>query len=355
MNSLVESPGSGTDAPGFVAQAFQPAGSGDFPVASFEHRAGKPGEPADRNVCATDVILISSRAEPLYSPRVTVLEGIQKSAEFLARKGVESPRLQAELLLADILKLPRMKLYLNFDRALEPAQIEQLREWVQRRGRREPLQHILGSVSFCGLELAVNRHVLVPRPETELLAERGWNLLNQLPTSESHPVTALDFGTGSGCIAIALAAKCPAARLHALDISAEALAIARQNAERNAVADRIQFVHGDGFGALPKEIRFDLVISNPPYIPTAEIETLEPEVRDYDPRRALDGGPDGLDCFRRLAAEARPFLKSDGRILFEFGDGQAEAIKKIFETQNWIVEAIEEDYTQRPRILRARI
>jgi release factor glutamine methyltransferase len=286
---------------------------------------------------------------------VTVLEGIQKSAEFLGRKGVDSPRLQAELILAHVLKLPRMQLYLNFERPLSPAEADSLRELVRRRGLREPLQHILGSTSFCGLEIAVNRHVLVPRPETELLAEAGWTFL---ATQASQPATALDFGTGSGCIAIALAVKCPGAEIYALDVSPEALAMAKENAGRQDSlknsAGKIHFIQGDGFAALPKEIRFDLIISNPPYIPTAEIESLQPEVRDFDPRGALDGGTDGLDYYRRLASDARPFLKTGGRIMLEFGDGQADVIKNIFENQNWIVEAIREDYTQRQRILIAK-
>ena len=141
-----------------------------------------------------------------YGKGVTILQVIQRSAEFLAKNGVDSPRLQVELLLAHVLKLPRMKLYLNFERALTDAETDTFRELIKRRSQREPLQHITGSTSFCGLEIAVNRHVLVPRPETEILAELGWQFLN--PHSEGR---ALDFGTGSGCIAIALAAKSPTA------------------------------------------------------------------------------------------------------------------------------------------------
>jgi release factor glutamine methyltransferase len=284
---------------------------------------------------------------------MTVLEGIQKSAEFLAKKEVDSPRLQAELLLAEVLKLPRMKLYLNFERALTESETNTFRELVRRRAQREPLQHILGSTSFCGLEIAVNRHVLIPRPETELLAEAGWTFL---ATLNSGPSTALDFGTGSGCIAIALAAKVSNAKITALDISADALGLAKQNVLKNNVADRIDFVQGDGFQALVGHLSaFDLIISNPPYIPTTEIATLDPEVRDYDPRGALDGGADGLEFYRRLAMDARPFLKLGGKIMLEFGDGQGESIRKIFEEQKWIVEAIREDYTRRQRILIATL
>jgi release factor glutamine methyltransferase len=282
---------------------------------------------------------------------VTVLEAIQKSADFLGKKSVESPRLQTELLLAHLLKLPRMKLYLNFDRVLTPAETGALRELVKRRGQREPLQHITGSTSFCGYEIAVNRHTLVPRPETELLAEEGWQFLI---TRHSSLATALDFGTGTGCIAIALAAKCQDAKIIALDISTDALALAKQNAAQHKVAERIEFVQGDGFGALPAGTQFDLIISNPPYIPSAEIATLQPEVRDFDPRGALDGGADGLDFYRMLAAQAKAFLKPDGKIMLEFGDGQADALKTIFENEKWIVEAVKDDYSQRARILIAK-
>jgi release factor glutamine methyltransferase len=281
---------------------------------------------------------------------VTVLEAIQKSAEFLGKKNVESARLNAELLLAHVLKMPRMKLYLNFERALTAAETDALRELVKRRGLREPLQHIIGSTNFCGCEIAVNRHALVPRPETELLAELGWQFL-----AKTGAPTALDFGTGTGCIAIALAVKCPTAKITALDFSANALALAKQNALQNKVTEHIEFFQGDGFTALPDKMQFDLISSNPPYIPSAEIATLQPEVRDFDPHAALDGGVDGLDFYRRLAAEAKTFLKPDGKIMLEFGDGQADAIKNLFESEKWIVEAVKEDYSHRARILVARI
>ena len=282
---------------------------------------------------------------------MTVLDAIQKSADFLGKKGVESSRLNAELLLAHLLKMPRMKLYLNFERALTAAETDGLRELVKRRGQREPLQHIIGSTSFCGLEIGVSRHALVPRPETEMLAELGWNFL---VTRHSSLVTALDFGTGTGCIAIALAVKCPKAKIFALDLSADALVLAQQNALQNQVAERIEFLHGDGFAALSQKTEFDLIISNPPYIASAEIETLQPEVKDFDPRAALDGGADGLDFYRRLATEAKNFLKPGGKIMVEFGDGQAAAIKNLFESEKWIVEAVQADYSHRARILVAR-
>jgi release factor glutamine methyltransferase len=275
---------------------------------------------------------------------VTVLEAIQKSTDFLAKRDIESPRLQAELLLAHRLAMPRMKLYLNFERALTAEETDSYRELIKRRGQREPLQHITGSTSFCGFEITVNKNALVPRPETEILAESGWTFLNPLPSG-----TALDVGTGTGCIAIALTAKCPNAKVFALDISPEALALAKENAAKNKV--QIEFLQGDGFAAVPKNAQFDLIISNPPYIASAEIETLEPEVRDFDPRQALDGGVDGLDFYRMFATQAKSFLKPAGKIMLEFGDGQAPAIREIFENEKWIVEAVKDDYSQRARIL----
>ena len=283
-----------------------------------------------------------------------MLEVIKKSSEFLAKKGVDSPRLQTELLLAHLLKLPRMKLYLNFERTLLPAELDALRALVMRRAQREPLQHIIGSTSFCGLEMTVNKHVLIPRPETELLAELGWAFLTGLKTQDSRPKTALDFGTGSGCIAIAIAAKCPTAQVVAVDISADAIAVAKQNAASNGVSDRVEFRCGDGFATVNGTDKFDLIVSNPPYIASGEIATLETEVREFDPRGALDGGTDGLDFYKRLAADAGAFLNPGGKIMVEFGDGQAKEISDIFTANRWTVESVHQDYTKRERMLTAR-
>jgi release factor glutamine methyltransferase len=279
---------------------------------------------------------------------LTILEAIQKSTDFLARKGVDSPRLQSELLLAHLLKTPRLKLYLEFGRPLNDEQMAGLRDLVQRRGKREPLQHILGEACFCGLDLQVDPQVLIPRPETELLAEQGWKFLNSL----GRPSTFLDFGTGSGCIAIALSHFAPAARGLAIDQSVAALDIARNNASRHLGPDRLTFAQSDGFSSL--EGQFDLIISNPPYIPAADIPGLQEEVRNFDPHSALDGGPDGLDFYRLLSVEAPPFLVADGRLLVEFGDGQAVKIAELLSSSGWIVETILNDYTERPRMLWAR-
>lgn len=277
---------------------------------------------------------------------MTVLEVIQRSADYLAKKGVDSPRLQVELMLAHVLQLPRLQLYLDFERKLTDAELAALRPLVRRRGTREPLQHILGSTSFCGLDLAVTRHVLIPRPETEQLAELA---ANHLSTRAPQPATILDLCTGSGCLAIYLAVKHPAASVFATDISPDALQVALANASQSGVSGRITFLQGDLFTPLPAGLRVDLIVSNPPYIPSAEIDTLPPEVRDHDPRAALDGGADGLEFFRAIAAEAPHWLKPGGVLMAEFDDGQGPALLELFSAAPWRSQRVEKDLSGRER------
>lgn len=281
---------------------------------------------------------------------MTVLESIQKSAEFLTRRGVDSPRLQAELLLAHVLKTARLKLYLDFERKLTDAETAEYRELIKRRGAREPLQHLIGSTSFCGLEIKVTSNVLIPRPETELLAEQGWKWLQK---REGEP-RFLDFGTGSGCIAIALCHFAKTCSGVALDQSASALEIARQNAVANQVDSRLEFIQSDRFTSLAPNAQFDLLISNPPYIPRAEISSLQEEVQKFDPHTALDGGEDGLDFYHYFAQNAAALLKTEARIMLEFGDGQETAISEIFEAKGWRDLEVLKDLTQRPRMLIAQ-
>ena len=282
---------------------------------------------------------------------MTVLEAIQKSTDFLAKKGVDSPRLQSELLLAHVLKTKRLKLYLDFARNLTDSETTALRELVQRRGAREPLQHILGTACFWGLDFAVNASVLIPRPETELLAEQGWKFLNSL----NRASTFLDFGTGTGCIAITLCHFAKQSRGVALDKSAEALAIAQANAAKHCVSDRLQFMESNAFSAIARDQQFDLIISNPPYIQAADIDTLQEEVRKFDPHSALDGGADGLDFYRILATESPQRLAPGGKLMVEFGDSQQDQLRSLFTANTWNIEAILNDLSGRPRILIASL
>jgi release factor glutamine methyltransferase len=276
---------------------------------------------------------------------MTVLEVIKRSSEYLEKRGVESPRLQIELLLAHVLKLPRLKLYLDFERRLSEHELDTVRTLVKRRGDREPLQYIIGVTSFCGIELEVSPAVLIPRPETELLVEQAWNFLGRCGKPDPG---ILDFGTGSGCIALAVAAKFPQAFVAAIDISESALAVARANAARNNA--RVNF-HCAGDFAPAGQREFDLIVSNPPYIPTNELNSLQPEVRDHEPRLALDGGADGLEFHRLIARESPSHLADGGKLMVELGFGQAQAAEEVYVKEGWRVESVLPDYSGCARIL----
>jgi release factor glutamine methyltransferase len=216
--------------------------------------------------------------------------------------------------------LDRVGLYLNFEKPLSDVELAAYRSMVARRGRREPLQHILGTQEFCGLEFEVTPDVLIPRHDTETLVNEA---LVRMPDARS----VLDVGTGSGCIAVALSTKLHNAAVTAVDISEAALVVARRNAGTNGAA--IEFLQGSLLEPVAGRL-FDLIVSNPPYIPSCEIETLQPEVRDFDPRGALDGGVDGLEIYRRLVPGAVSILASGGWLLVEVGAGQADDVSYLF-------------------------
>lgn len=257
----------------------------------------------------------------------------------LAEVGVPEPVPEAEWIAAHVLSLPRTMLVVRAGQAVDRPLVDAMLRFVERRERREPLQHILGNVPFCGIEVSVGPEALVPRPETEMLAEAAWMWLR----GRNGSVSALDFGTGTGCIALAIARECQNVELHALDRSAEALKLARRNACELGLEERVRFHEGDGFAALKEERCFDLIVSNPPYIPAEEIRGLMPEVRDYDPRIALDGGPDGLVFYRRFALEAPRWIKPGGRLMCEFGDGQERWLPAVFVEGPWRDLAFERD------------
>jgi len=245
-----------------------------------------------------------------------VLKILNWTKGYLSEKGVENPRLEAEWMLCEALSLDRVGLYLNFDKPLSEHELASYRGMVGRRGKREPLQYILGSQEFMGLDYQVSPAVLIPRHDTEVLVT--WAIQRGASAD-----SILDIGSGSGCVAVALAKALPRAQIFSVDISGEALAVARGNAEKNGAP--VQFFQGSLFEPFAGR-RFDMIVSNPPYIPAAELATLQQEVRGFEPLSALDGGADGLDFYRRITEQASGHLNPGGWLLFEVGAGQAPQV-----------------------------
>jgi release factor glutamine methyltransferase len=288
----------------------------------------------------------------------TIQEILNVTTEFLKQKGIESSRLCSEVLLSHQLKKSRVKLYLEFDRPLSEREIALYRALVKRRLKREPLQYITGHQEFWSLDFLVSPAVLVPRPETEILVEEALRLEqgNLLPGSAGGQLTILDLGTGTGAIAVSLAKEIESAALWASDISSEALAVARENAKHHNVSDRITFCQGDLWQAFANSpLTFDMIISNPPYIPSEAFHTLPPEVCSYEPRIALDGHEKGMYFIERIIAEGENYLKPGGWLLIEMDPGQTEqALELIDATQCFGYKARLMDYRRKYRMIEAQ-
>ena len=277
---------------------------------------------------------------------MTVCEAVRDAVQCLGEAGVETPQADAEWLLAALLSCSRSGIILHTETELTTEQKDRLAGQLERRARREPLQHILGTANFLGYEFQVGSEVLIPRPETEGLVELALQFLS------SHPCpVVLDLGTGSGCIAVTLAKRCPGVKVIASDVSESALNLAKLNAETLDAIEQVKFREADGLAALAEGEQVDLIVSNPPYIPSGDIAGLQPEVRHYDPHLALDGGEDGLQFHRLLAAEGQSRLKPGGKLMAEFGDGQESAIEGLFAQAAWASVEITNDLTGRCRIV----
>lgn len=273
------------------------------------------------------------------------ISGLRKDIESRFKKaGIECPEADTEWLLASLIECSRSELPLHLNRNVSENEINTLMDLVERREKREPLQHIFNSTNFYGLEFKVSKAALVPRPETEQIIELTAKDLAKIPSPLIY-----DFGTGSGCLAITLAKQHLNARIIASDISQDAIQLAKRNAVLHGVADRIDFREENGL-ALKDSERAHLIVSNPPYIPTKEIPLLQPEVKEFDPHTALDGGCDGLDYYRMLAKWQR-FLTIDGSLIAEIGDDQKEAIYNIFRESNWQNVRFKSDLSGKPRIV----
>jgi release factor glutamine methyltransferase len=266
----------------------------------------------------------------------------------LKEKGIESARLDAEVLLAHALGVPRIQIYLQFEKPLDAGEVDAYRELIRRRSRREPTAYITGSREFWSLDLRVDPRVLIPRPDTERLVETALERM-------SAPAGRLaDLGTGSGAIALALLSERPEWFGVGTDLSGGALSLAEENARRLGLAERFEARSGDLLDPLGEE-EFDLLASNPPYIPSSDISGLEPEVSRHEPRAALDGGGDGLDALRRIAAGAPRNLRPGGWLLLEFGVGQGEAVRALLAAAGAYDDvAVLDDYAGRPRVAAAR-
>jgi release factor glutamine methyltransferase len=275
---------------------------------------------------------------------------LQWTEQFFAGKGVESPRLEAQILLAHALGCERIQLYTRFDEpAADPARTS-FRELVRRRVEGCPVAYLVGRKEFYKLSFEVTPAVLIPRPATETLVVAALERAKPLAAPR-----VLDVGTGSGCIAVSVASQHRGATVVAVDTSAEALDLARRNADRHGVAERIDLRQGELFAPVAGEPPFDLVLSNPPYIPTADCERLTPDVRDHEPRAALDGGPDGLVVFDRLIAAAPAHLAPGGWLLIEIGAGQdQEARSRLAQVPGLTVGPTRSDHEGQPRVVCAQ-
>jgi len=255
---------------------------------------------------------------------------IHWAADYLRQRRIDSPRLTAELLLCQALAASRLDLYLNYQKPLEDAELQRFKALLLRRARREPLAYITGIKEFWSLELRVTPAVLIPRPETECLVEAALVAMDR--QAPDGPLRILELGTGSGAVSIALAKERPQHFFAATDRSTAAIAQAADNARRHALAAHIGFVCADWFSAFaPGAQRFDLIVTNPPYVPSADLQQLEPEIFEHEPRLALDGAADGLTCVRHIVAHAPGYLTPGGRLLVEIGHDQENDVRALIE------------------------
>jgi release factor glutamine methyltransferase len=259
----------------------------------------------------------------------TLLEILNKTADWFKSRGIESHRLDAQLLLGHVLGMKRMDLYMNFDRPMGEAELARYRELVRRRGAREPLQHILGETPFRELMLKTDRRALIPRQETELIVD-----LVRKSLAPGRPNRVLDVGVGAGPIYLSLLKEMPGNEVWGVDASADAIDLTRENANKNGLtADRLLL--GDFLTPLPQDLRFDCIVSNPPYVGEKEMPALQPEVRDHDPRLALVGGPEGWELPARLIEETHPRVEEQGVLILEIGVGQFPILKEKSASRPW--------------------
>ncbi len=266
----------------------------------------------------------------------TIARLLSWTTDFFREHGIENPRLDAEVLLGAVLGKDRMYLYVHFDEPLEPVELARFRSYVKERAAHVPLAYVLGRREFMGLDFRVTRDTLIPRPDTEVLVQCAVDFLRARAAEGRDDLALADIGTGTGAIALSVLHYTEGARADAVDISPAAAEVARENAERLNLTERIEIHEGDLTAPLAGR-SYDVILSNPPYIPSADIAGLMPEVCRYEPHLALDGGHDGLDIYRRLAADAPPMLKDGGVLAVEVGIGEAHDVAALMEAHPRIV------------------
>lgn len=280
---------------------------------------------------------------------LSVLEIIKKTTDFFEARGIEHARFNAEHLIGHALGLKRMQLYLQFERLLKEQELEKIRPLVRRRAAREPLAYVLGETDFHGLRIKCDRRALIPRPETEELVALG---LGKLGSSVTAPL--LDLGTGTGCIALSLAKTFASAPVYAVDKSAEALSLASENAEGNGLTGRVTFLESDWYSAVPAELRFAAIFSNPPYLTQRECEETLPEVRSFEPHSALVADKEGLSDLENIVAGAASRLQDGGFLFLETGIAQHPALLEQLKAAGFSEFASHQDLSGRDRFLSAK-
>jgi len=286
-------------------------------------------------------------------PEWTIQKLLNWITRYLTEKSVDSPRLSAELLLSSVLSLKRIELYTNFDNLVAQDHLDRLRELVKRAAQHEPIAYLTGKTEFYSLELEITRDCLIPRPETELLVERAVEFLRTRTATQ----LVCDLCTGSGCIAVAIAANSSEASIIATDISRAALTVASRNVEKHCLRDRVKLLCGNLFDPIIPEMqkaKFDLIVCNPPYVSTAEFHALPRNIRDHEPKLALLAGVDGLDVYQRITEKVDDFLKENGALMLEIGYAQGLPVRQLLEKTGLFAQIkIEKDHQNNDRIATA--
>ena len=283
------------------------------------------------------LFLLRTELQNSKKPSMSIKEALGWATDYFQKNNIENPHLEAEILLAHALKLKRIDLYIKFEEIVSAEVLAKFKDYITRRKNHEPTAYITGIKAFMSLDFTVTRDVLIPRPETEILVEAAIGAAKEFES----PII-LDIGTGSGALSVSIAKYLPSAKIHATDVSQKAIEIAGRNAKTHSVSERINFEAADLF---PKAagIKFDVIVANPPYIKSSEIEKLMPEIRNYEPLSALDGGADGLDFYRAIIPKAKDYLKDSGALILEIDPNLLEGVKKLLSESFFRISSIKKD------------